>query len=206
MRSKLVILLTFLSLALSSQTVDETLSSKILDVDLEVFEMLRDSGAISNWELQIAPVYAIKMITNGVNLEELSFQELLDSVRLYLKRLDAENYQEINYGNDSVFIRTPYNERVFQGMGEMSLEKLIERESRYLPIHYPIPDLNVKFDDPREFTSVITKLDLGENKSMLYGNAMYILAEQNTLMNYRVGDLLLIAIRIERSKEFQPFL
>ena len=108
-----------------------------------------------------------------------------------------------NHGKDSIFIRTPYNQKMFVGLGKMSLEKLVERESRNLPSEYEAT-LN-KFITPEIMVSAMTEMKLDPLTSMLFGNIILIKTENGENMSsLKIGTVLEIANRIKKAEEFIP--
>jgi hypothetical protein len=112
-----------------------------------------------------------------------------------------------NFGNDSVFIRTPYGDKYFIGMGKLSLEKLVMRESKNLLKQYNSEILNKKISKPKETVKLLKELNLNEEDSVLFGNILIILQENGKDINrYKVGDFIEITKRIKNSDELKPIL
>jgi hypothetical protein len=207
MKNLILIILIVFSTKLYSQSTNDLLQKKIGEFDIENFNRLQDSGLISKTDMSILSMYMLEMLQNGVRIDTLTYGQILDSLDVFKHKMNNEFTKSTNFGNDSVFIRTPNGEKIFIGMGELSLEKLIERESEKLPKKYKDKRLNKDFGDANQIAQTITDLKLEDNTVMLFGNTILIMTEQGkNLTNYRIGDILEIVNRIKKSKEFKPFI
>ena len=207
MKNLILILLIVFSTKLYSQSTDDLLQEKIGEFDIENFNRLQDSGLISKMDMTILSMYMVRMLQNGVQIDTLTYGQILDSLDVFKQKMNNEFTKSTNFGNDSVFIRTPYGEKIFMGMGELSLEKLVERESEKLPRKYNDKRLNKAFGDANLIAQTIKDLNLDDNTVMLFGNTILIMTEQGkNLTNFKIGDFLEIANRIKNSKEFKPFI
>jgi hypothetical protein len=207
MKNLILILLIVFSTKLYSQSTDDLLQEKIGEFDIENFNRLQDSGLISKMDMTILSMYMVRMLQNGVQIDTLTYGQILDSLDVFKQKMNNEFTKSTNFGNDSVFIRTPYGEKIFMGMGELSLEKLVERESEKLPRKYNKKRLNKAFGDANQIAQTIKDLNLDDNTVMLFGNTILIMTEQGkNLTNFKIGDFLEIANRIKNSKEFKPFI
>ena len=203
----LILLLVGYSIVLLAQSTDSILNSKVGKFELESLNKLKENGLLSDMDTKLLGVYMVKKIQDAVDLENLTYGQLIDSLNLFKQKMNDEIKQKNNFGADSIFVRNPFGEKIFIGMGEMSLEELVERESIDLPKKYSSQKLNEKFRSPSQISEIISSLKLDRNLSMLLGNTMLIKLEYGEdLSNYKIGDFVEVAKRIKNSKEFKPFL
>ena len=112
--------------------------------------------------------------------------------------------KENNYGKDSVFIRRPDGEKMFLGMGQMSLEKLIARESKNLPESYD-GDYNLSLTTKNGITKASQLLSQSD-QSWLIGSILLISRDNGTIKKLKIGDIFEISKRISLCPEFVPFM
>jgi len=207
MKNLTLILLIAFTTNLYSQSSNDFLNEKIGEFNIETFNRLRQSGLISEMDLKFLSVYTIGLIENDVLIDTLTYGQILDSYFAYKQQMNAEIAKSFNFGNDSIFIRTPSGDKFFAGMGELSLEKMVERELEKLPKNYADKRLNRDFRDVSQIAQTISDLKLDEMTALLFGNTIFILAEKGkNLTDYKIGDFLEIANKIKNSQEFQPFI
>ncbi len=206
---KRIILVIFVCFVvnLNAQTDGELLDKKIGEAGIEAFQGLKDRGIISEINFLTLPHYILELTNQGVDINNLTYGQILDSLNVLSEKMDAEVSKFINFGNDSIFIRTPIGEKFFIGLGEMSLEKLVERESNNLPKKYKKEVLNKKFDNELDFSATMNEIGMDDITFTIFGTALLILPEQNKdLSKFKVGDVLEITNRIKKSKEFKPII
>lgn len=194
-RSIIIIFLFFFEA--NAQFKDPFLSEKIGECSNEKIDKLVNKEIISNFDATILKAYIVKLIVNKNNIEDYTYLRLLDSLNSFKKGIIKLN----NKGSDSVFIRTPYNDKIFIGLSEMSLEKLVDRESKGLSLEYEA-SLN-KFISPDLMASVIVEMKLDPLTSILFGNVFLIKLENGENMSsLKIGNILEIVNRIKKAKEF----
>jgi hypothetical protein len=207
MKNLTLILLIVFTTNIYSQSSNDFLNEKIGEFNIETINRLRQSGLISELDLNFLSVYTIGLIENDVLIDTLTYGQILDSYYAHKQQMNAEIAKSFNFGNDSIFIRTPSGDKFFAGMGELSLEKMVERELEKLPKNYADNRLNRDFRDVSQIAQTIFDLNLDEMTALLFGITFFILAEKGkNLTDYKIGDFLEIANKIKNSKEFQPFL
>ena len=203
-----LILITLAILFASSiyaQTDNSILNRKIGDAGVEGFKELRNLGVLSEKDNDLLFNLFSVFEDSGMDANNLTFGQLIDSLNLYKKKIEDISITSVKTGNDSIFIRYPMGVKIFMGMGEMSLEKIVERESKNLPDRYEIEKLNESFDNYDGNDDLGEKLD--ESKFIFFINTILILEEmEGNISKYRIGDILEITNRTLNSKEFLTFL
>ncbi len=191
---------------LFAQSKQDLLNTKIAGCDPETIQKLQDIGLISKFDVQLMGTYMLEKIQDSVNMDAWTFGRLIDSLATYKQHLNSVVAKYHTYGKDSVFIKVPSGEKNFIGLGEMTLEALVKRESQNLPKAYDQAKLNEHFSLAEQISKTISDLNLDENLAMLFGNVVLIKLElKEKLSDYLIGDFLEIAQRIKASKEFRPF-
>lgn len=203
---KLILTLTLLfSLTIRAQSEKAFLNDKIGEYSNDKIEKLVDKKIISDFDATILKAYTIKLKTDGHNIEEYTYSRLLDSLSSLKKGMKDGIVKLNNRGKDSVFIRTPYNEKMFVGLGKMSLEKLVERESKNLPNDYQA-DLDIFITSPEIMVNAMNQIKLDPLTSMLFGNVILIKTENGEdISKLKIGAVLEVANRIKKAEEFIPF-
>lgn len=187
------------SLTINAQSDKSFLNEKIGEYSNDKIDKLVDKKIISDFDAVILKAYTVKLS----NVEEYTYSRLLDSLSSLKKGMKNDIVKLNNHGKDSVFIRTPYNKKMFVGLGNMSLEKLVERESKNLPNEYETT-LN-KFITPEIMVSAMIEMKLDPLTSMLFGNVILIKTENGEDMSsLKIGAVLEIANRIKNTDEFIP--
>lgn len=207
MKRIFLIILVCFAFNLNAQTDEELLDKKIGEAGIDAFQDLKDRGIISEINFLALPHYVLELTNQGVDINNLTYRQVRDSLNVIRQKMDAEASNFINFGNDSIFIRTPMGQKFFIGLGEMSLEKLVERESKNLPEKYMKKVLNRKFDEELDFGTTMNEIGMDDITSFIFGTALLILPElNNDLSKFSVGDVLEITNRIKKSKEFKPII
>ena len=199
-------LLLLIPIFLHSQSKEELLNATIENIDLETIQKIKDAGLLTELDLKIFPIYLVEFLQKK-NISSLKYRDLLENFNNYKQEQKQKLANENNFGKDSVFIRTPYGDKFFIGTAQLSLEKLISRESQNLPNNYDNDALNQKINSPQEVASALKQLKLSPELLMLFGNVLMIIGvSENELHSYKVGDFVEISNRISKSKEFKPFM
>ena len=203
----LTFLFLLISFGLFAQTAEELLQTKVSENSPDIIHKLLEKKLMSKFDTQIMGEYIVGKMEENVKIEDWTFAQLIDSLKVYKQYMNSEVVRYHNYGNDSVYMRSPDGEKHLIGLGEMSVEKLVARESKNLPRDYSDPKLNVRFTSIEQISKIIVDLNLDEDLSMLFGNVILIKLElKENLEMYRIGDFIEIARRVKESKEFRPFL
>jgi hypothetical protein len=196
---KMIIVFLLFSFSISAQSDKAFLSEKIGEYSNDKIDKLVYKKIISDFDAVILKAYTVKLS----NIEEYTYSRLLDSLSSLKKGMKNGIVKLNNHCKDSIFIRTPYNQKMFVGLGKMSLEKLVERESENLPSEYEA-NLN-KFMSPDIMVNAMTEMKLDPLTSMLFGNVILIKAENGIEMSsLKIGDVLEIVTRIKKTEEFIP--
>lgn len=191
----------------NTQTIDDLLDSKLDTFNEDIIRQLNDSGVVSEFEIQLIGNYIIRSLYRGIDLDQMTIKQALDSVRVLKIRAVVQHPNFIQDGNDSVFIRMPEGDKILLGMGKLSLEKLVFKYAQKLPKKYADDKLNIYFSDVQQITQIMSKMELDGITATLLGATMHILKEnKEEISSYRIGDILEIIYRIKNAKEFEPFL
>ncbi|MBP1645862.1 MAG: hypothetical protein H6Q16_1437 [Bacteroidetes bacterium] len=161
---------------LNAQTNDSILNKKIGDVGFEGFTELKNKGILSEKEYELFSKNFSILEESGLDINNLTFGQLMDSLNLAKKQMLITEL--VNTGNDSIFIRIPLGIKVFIGKGEMSLEKITERESRNLPKEYEIKKLNESINDYDEPLETILNEKIDDLTINIFNNTIFILSEK----------------------------
>lgn len=205
-KNKLKYIILFFSVILNSQTKEELLETKVGDINLEIIQQLRKEQVISEFDSKLLGVYIVQLAQEE-NIKQLTYSELLIKYKEFKNEQKKKVVEINNYGNDSIYIRNPFGEKMFLGMGELSLEKLVHRESMSLPNEYKQEELNKFLTSPKEMVNLMKTLELSPEIAMLFGNVLYIIGEKGEdISTIKIGDYLEIARRINDSKQFKPIL
>ncbi|QKX03578.1 hypothetical protein HN014_01165 [Aquimarina sp. TRL1] len=202
---KFILILTLLfGLTINAQSDKSFLNDKIGKYSNDKIDKLVDKKIISDFDATILKVYTVKLKADGNNIKEYTYSRLLDSLSSLKKGMKNGIVKLNNHGKDSIFIRTPYNQKMFVGLGKMSLEKLIARESKNLPSDYHA-SLNNFITSPEVMVKAMNQMKLDPLTSMLFGNIILIKTENGEEMsNFKIGAVLEIANRIKKTEEFTP--
>lgn len=203
------LLLVFIAIIFASsiyaQSDNSILNRKIGDMDIEGFKELKKQVVLSEKDYDLLNNLISVFEDSGIDVNNLTFGQLIDSLNLYKKKYEDISITSVKTGNDSIFIRYPMGVKIFMGMGEMSLEKIVERESKNLPDRYEVEKLNESFDNYDGNDYLGEKFD--ESKVIFFINTILILEEkEGNISKYRIGDILEITNRTLNSKEFLTFL
>lgn len=187
----------------AQSTQSAILSKKIRDLDTNAndIQQLVKSGYIKQLDAMMMGTYIVGHIQKDTTIKDWTIQQVLDSVK---KQMNTMAIKENNYGGDSVFIRRPDDEKMFLGMGQMSLEKLIARESKNLPESYS-GDYNL---------SLATKIGIEKasellsqsDQSWLIGSILLISRDNGSIKKLKIGDVFEISKRVSVCPEFAPFM
>ncbi len=153
-----------------------------------------------------APIIGTYMVSISLrnDTKNWTVKQMLDSVKASMKQTENAIAVKNNFGKDSVFFRAPKRNKVFIGLGELSLEKMIVRASANLPENYT-GDYDLKFNSP-ENIKIATLLASKSDYPLLFGNIFLYTMDSGHLKDMKIGDLFEISKRIAASKEFAPFL
>jgi hypothetical protein len=208
MQKKLSILLVLIPLAFRtySQSKQEVLDSKVNEFSIEKIKLLQDSGVLSDLDIEFLGMYLLKLAGQHAAIDTLTYGQLIQNFRNDQLQQDKERAKLVHFGQDSVFFRSPSGDKLFLGMGELSLEKLVERESKNLPVDYKDAFLD-QLLSPVTMPEFMSKFPDESELPVFIGNTFLILMEQGkNLLEYKLGDLQEIATRVMNSKEIQPFI
>lgn len=206
MKKTIFNLLLLIPIFLHSQSKEELLNTIIGNFDIETIHKIKDVGLLTELDLKIFPIYLVE-ISQKKNISSLKYKDLLESFNIYKQKQKENLAIQNNFGKDSVYIRTPYGDKLFIGTAQLSLEKLVLRESKNLLEHYENDYLNQKINSPKEVATALKQLNLSNEILMLFGNVLMILGESgNELHSYKVGDFIEISNRISVTKEFKPLM
>lgn len=191
---------------LFAQSKDELLKMKLKDCTEDHVNKLIDYNLVTQSDIKLMSLCLDNMTKNNVDVENLTLSQFLDSLNQYKKEMnDLTNSTRI-FGNDSVCFRGADGEKVYLGKGEMSVEKLVARESKNLPTYFDNQKLNTYFGNNEEVTNIIVELNPDEITLSLFATVIFILIEEGKDLNsYKVGQILEIANRLKNSKELKPF-
>jgi hypothetical protein len=207
---KKIALLLFFWIAINgvfAQNKEEFLNTKLGENLTESLLKLQKEGIITKYDVTLLGNYLLSKAKDNINFADWTYTCLLDSLHAYKQRLNREIAKKNCYGKDSVFMRTPAGDKIFWGLGEMSMEGLVDRESKNLPLSYQDELMNQKISSLEQISKSISDLKLTNEMSMLFGNVILILMDKKEILSdYRIGDLLEITKRIKASKELMPFL
>jgi len=208
MKNSLLLFLLFLiSTNLPAQTKSELLSTKIGNLDIKSIQKLKNYNLLSALDMHTLSVFIVKLAQQETSIKNLTYAQLLEKFATYKKNQKRQVFKKNNFGNDSIFIRTPYGDKYFIGMGKLSLEKLVLRASKSLPKLYDKEVLNKKIGNTKEATAIIKGLNLNEEDHVFFGNILIILSEHGKEIDrYKIGDFIEITKRIKNSDELKPIL
>lgn len=206
MRNILSILLIFFSIDAYSQLTNELLDKRVGE-DSCIYYVEFHKAGISATDITLLCSYERKMRENNPRFDTLTYRNLFDTLAHIKRRMYHEIAETMNFGKDSVFLRTPLGEKFFVGMGILSIDKFILRESLSLPERYDEPKFNLSIVDvcweEPDFIEFLMNLD--DMTRMLFGNIVLSIAEwTEETRDYKIGDILEIAVRLKNSKEFKP--
>lgn len=206
MKKIILNLILLIPIFLHSQSKEELLDATIGNFDIETIQKIKDAGLLTEFDLKIFPIYLVEF-SQKENISSLKYKDLLENFNIYKQKQKQNLANENNFGKDSVYIRMPYGDKLFIGTAQLSLEKLVERESQNLPENYDNDSMNQKINSPKKVASALNELNLSPEILMLFGNVLLIIGEsENELYSYKVGDFVEISNRISKSKEFEPLL
>lgn len=203
---KIFLVLILFSMAFSCRSqskIDSILSKPIDSLNETNINILIKGGYIRNVDPPIIGSYMMAIAQNN-KTDKWTIGQLLDSVKTRMNQMDNATAIKHNYGKDSVFIREPNGNRMFLGMGQLSFDKLVARESLDLPETYA-GDYNIKINS----TEAVKKLSLlvaDSEHPWITGNVLLNKRDSGELKNMRIGDIIEISKRITLSKEFMPFI
>jgi len=208
MKNSLLLFLLFLiSTNLPAQTKSELLSTKIGNLDIKSIQKLKNYNLLSALDMHTLSVFIVKLAQQETSIKNLTYAQLLEKFATYKKNQKRQVFKKNNFGNDSIFIRTPYGDKYFIGMGKLSLEELVLRASKSLPKLYDKEVLNKKIGNTKEATAIIKGLNLNEEDHVFFGNILIILSEHGKEIDrYKIGDFIEITKRIKNSDELKPIL
>jgi hypothetical protein len=205
-RKGLFLSVLLISINFFGQSNEELLNTKIGNFDNEIIKKLINRGLISDLDSKMLGIYIVKLVQEE-KIDTLKYSQLLIKYQDFKQKMNNKLVREDSFGKDSIFIRTPFGDRIFLGMGELSLENLVKRESFNLPREYESIKLNENIESPRQVANIFKELNLSPKLSMLFGNVLLIIGESGKdIHSYKIGDFLEIAKRIKNSKEFKPLL
>lgn len=187
----------------AQSTQSAILSKKVRDLDTNAndIQQLVKSGYIKQLDAMMMGTYIVGRIQKDTTIKDWTIQQVLDSVK---KQMNMLAVKENNYGADSVFIRRPDGEKMFLGMGQMSLEKLIARESKNLPESYG-GDYNLSLATKSGIEKASELLSQSD-KSWLIGSILLISRDNGTIKKLKIGDIFEVSKRISLCPEFVPFM
>jgi len=190
-----------------SQTKDEMLRLKLKDCTEDHINLLVDYNIIANSDINLMAICLDEMTKRNVDVENLTLGQFVDSLNLFKKEMYDIINSTMNFGNDSVCFRNADGEKVYLGKGELSMEKLVARESQNLPTYFQDEKLNTLLGNSEAVTNIITELDPDKLTLSLISTVIFIFVENGKNLNdYKIGELLEIVNRLKNSKELQPFL
>jgi len=198
----LLIVTSFLSCR-SQSKVDNILLKRADSLNVNDIDVLIKNGYIKNADPTVIGTYMVS-ITQNHNTENWTVRQLLDTVKAKMKQANSTIATKYNYGKDSVFIRDPKGNRMFIGMGQLSFEKMIAKESLNLPENYN-GDYDLKINSI-EAVKTLSLLVSNSKYPVITGNVLLYKRDSGELKNMKIGDIFEISKRIASSKEFAPFL
>lgn len=198
----LTVILGMLFIHCKAQTKqDSILSMRIREINQDDIQMLVKVGYIKKIDAIMLGAYIVDKIQKDTIIKNWTVKQTLDSAK---DKANQMAIKENNYGKDSVFLRSPDGAKILLGMGRLSLEKLVARESENLPGKYD-GDYNL-FVSTSEGITKIGKLIAENNQGWLVGNVLFIERDNKMINKLRIGDIFEIAKRIAISPEFAPFI
>ena len=201
----LSVLTFFLAIEANSQNIERLLNSRVGNFEPDSVFLLRDLGVISDIDSKLLSVQVLQKIQNGERIDTLTYRQLIDSLVVFKNKINKETARANEYGTDSMFIRSPSNEKIFIGLSTITLEDLVQRESHELPPAYS-SKLDNYFSTPSQISETISDAKLDELTAAIFGNVILIKLEaREDLSKYKIGDFLEIAQRVLKSEEFKPF-
>jgi hypothetical protein len=207
MKSHFLFSVLFLCSAINahSQNIETILNSRIGNFEPDTVYLLRDLGVLSDIDSKLLGIQVLQKIQNGERIDTLTYRQIIDSLEVFKNKINEETAKANGYGTDSMFIRTPTNEKIFIGLSTITLEKLVQRESHNLPQTYS-SKLNDYFSSPTQISETIADAKLDELTAAIFGNVILIKLEaREDISKYKIGDFLEIAHRILETEEFKPF-
>ncbi len=201
----MLFMLGFFTNIASAQVENETiLSRKVGDDVINVFGELVRRGLVQESDRLLVSQFLVEWPQKGINVNDFTYSQIVDSIVAVKQRFNAAMAKKNNYGMDSVFVRTPNGERFLLGLGELSFEKLVKRSRISLPVKYK-GDLDLFIDGSDKSSKAIAKIFADSKIPLIMGNVLYVIRDDSTISKVKIGDLLEISSRIERSNEFAPF-
>jgi hypothetical protein len=181
---------------------DKLLDKLITDIDTSDMQLLIKKHYITETDKLLLASYMIKKVP-GNKRKNITVGEMLAGFAREKNKHNHEIALKYNYGKDSVFIRMPNGDKVFMGLGKLSLEKLVARETTGLPHHYAgYYDLKINsVDNAKKLAETIA----GNDQNWLLGSIVIIERDTKKLKDLRIGDILLISRKVAMSAEFIPF-
>ncbi len=199
----ILLLVLFVSASCSSQTTtDAILKKKANSLNATDINILIESGYIRKADASIMGLHMASVMQSR-NTKNWPVKQVLDSVKVRMKKIDNTVAATNNFGKDSVFIRSPNGIKMFIGLGELSFEKMIVKASKNLPENYS-GDYNLKINSPGNI-KIAGLLVSKSNYPALVGNVLLYKRDNGKLRDTKIGDIFEISKKIAASKEFAPF-
>jgi len=206
MRNIIVFILLINSFASYSQKNEKLLDRKFSSLSPQEIINLEKDGIVSEPDRTMMAMLMMKYLNEGKNIKEITLGQMLDSISQFKAEMNTKIAAENNFGKDSVFIRTPSNEKIFIATAPISLEELVERESYDLPAMYNDPILDEKAVSYIQAAKSMESLNLTKTEKIIYGNILLIMLEKepDKFKYYKMGDFFEITKRVVNSEEFAP--